>query len=252
MIRPSAPYPLVAFSCLLGLAAAACSSFQPAPTPLPNATATPAATATATLKPTFTRLPTSTPNLSATQAVDKMVSRLNDYVKAGYISSTDGSYSMLSDYSDSWAQIDYFQWFPTGRQPKDFILRTDMSWSTASDRAEPDSGCGFVFHETDQKDYYVVNLGLDGYVYSAIVRTYYESMGRGYYGKIDVPGEANFTLIVQGNRFDVLINDQFVKTYTGSQSTAASGGLGFTIMSGTNKGFGTRCEFKNVELWTLK
>src|SRR5688500_18327869 len=90
------------------------------PGAVPAATSTPeapAATATATPKPTSTPKPTATLDLAATQQVETFAMKAKDYFDLGYISSPDGSYDRLDEYEDSWAQIGWYQWLPTGYSP---------------------------------------------------------------------------------------------------------------------------------------
>jgi hypothetical protein len=66
----------------------------------------------------------------------------------------------------------------------------------------------------------------------------------------DEPVEADFTLIVKGISAYVLVDDVLVGEYTLSQSKNLRGGLGLTLLSGTNKDFGTRCEMTDIHVWT--
>ena len=62
-------------------------------------------------------------------------------------------------------------------------------------------------------------------------------------------GSAQFMLAVEGDRFTAYVNDQRVLTaHDGSLKT---GLLNYTLLSGTNRDYGTLCEMTNVELWTL-
>ena len=65
----------------------------------------------------------------------------------------------------------------------------------------------------------------------------------------DKPGEADFTLIVNGTYAYVLVNNEVIGEYTLSQSKILHGKLGLAVLSGTNKDFGTRCEMTNLHLW---
>ena len=61
--------------------------------------------------------------------------------------------------------------------------------------------------------------------------------------------EADFTLIVKGAYSYVLVNGELVGEYTLSQSRPLYGNVGLTLLSGTNKDYGTRCEMTNLHLW---
>lgn len=82
---------------------------------------------------------------------------------------------------------------------------------------------------------------------------------RGYYvGKTRGTGETNigdateadFTVIVNDYYSYVLINGEVVGEYSLSKSDPIDGKLGISILSGTNKDFGTRCTITNMHLWT--
>ena len=67
--------------------------------------------------------------------------------------------------------------------------------------------------------------------------------------KFDYPAEADFTLIVNGISAYVLVNGEMAGEYTLAQSRPSLGGLGLTVLSGTNKDYGTRCEMTDLRLW---
>lgn len=244
---------------LSALLLGACAPATPEPSPTPSATLAP--TLTATVTPTSTKTPTPTrtprpsptPNLAATAQYESMAAKVQEFADAGYIPSTKGAYKHLKAYSDDWAQIGWYSWAPVGYDvSNDFILRSDITWSSAS--KTPDlSGCGFVFRLQSNGDHYLFHLGTDGYIYAAnVIASNWADMGRGYYGKAQGDGSANITLIVQGNTFSVLIDDKLIKKYTGFQAKLTSGDLAYTVISGTNAGYGTRCSFANTDLWVIK
>jgi hypothetical protein len=254
-------YILIAILCttVLVLACAFSGVATPKPTETPAFTSTPAytatldPTATQTLRPTSTHRPTATPNLEATAQYESMVARVKEYHQANYVSTDAGKYRHLEDYSDAWAQIDWYQWLPIkGKAPNNFIVRSDIQWQSASKIAN-ESGCGFVFRLQENEDHYMIHVSIDGYVYAAIVHSgNFENMGRAKYGKTSIDGKAVLTLIVEGPTFSILIDDKLVKRYEGLKNDMLSGDLAYTIVSGTNKGYGTSCTFTHVDLWTIE
>jgi hypothetical protein len=68
----------------------------------------------------------------------------------------------------------------------------------------------------------------------------------------DQPVEADFTLILNDADAYVLIDEDLVGEYPLSQTKVLHGNLGLTLLSGTNKDFGTRCEMTNVHAWIAK
>ena len=220
----------------------------PTHTPQPTATEVPP---TATPKPTNTRtpLPTSTVNPS--------IGMMSDLAKKlhgeGHLTSTNGVYKRLPTYDESWAQINWFQWRPTGEETNAFVLRTDVSWDSASDTANHfNSGCGFVFNEQDPDNFYMVYLGLDGE--ANIIRFkggYYDAHWHKKYGKVGNPsGGAEFVLAVQDGKFTFLVDGEVAITVTDAKINGKK--LGLTINSGTNKDFGTHCRMENIDLWKLR
>jgi hypothetical protein len=218
----------------------------------PTATSTPAASATPKPKPTSTPKPTATHDLAATQQVEALGAKAKEYFDLGYISSAKGSYDKLEDYEDSWAQIGWYQWLPTGYSPTNFILTTDVAWKSASRTPDP-SGCGFVFRLQDNDDHYLSFISVDGYVYAwSSVGNVTKSMGRGYYGSAKQAGSARLTLIMEDDEYRILVDDKLIKTITGFAGKLSTGDIGFTLVSGTNKDYGTNCEFTNIELWSIE
>ncbi len=192
--------------------------------------------------------------MQATAQAQPLAARVAQLVAEGYLTRSAGEYTRLDDFADSWAQINWYQWLWTGYAPTDFVVRADFSWDSASDTANWfNSGCGFVFREASREnlDHYVVYLGLDGVVYFLKARLgVLSEVGSASAGKLDVPsGAAQFLLAVEGDRFTAYVNEQRVLTaHDGSNKT---GLLNYTLLSGTNRDYGTRCEMTNVELWTL-
>lgn len=62
--------------------------------------------------------------------------------------------------------------------------------------------------------------------------------------------EADFTLIVKGITAYALVDGELVGEYTLSQSRILQGDVGLSLLSGTNKDYGTKCEMTNIRIWT--
>lgn len=185
----------------------------------------------------------------ASDLADEVIKLLNN----NKISSSEGQYYLLEDFDKSWAQINWYQWWETGFDPSNFVIRSEIAWETASRTANWDSsGCGFVFREKDQNNHYFIFLALDGNVY---LKSYKNGnlveLGKGWVGHPDLPkGQATMTMAVDQDWITVMTNGKQVLRVKDKSFT--TGKLALTLVSGTNKDFGTRCQMTNLELWVLE
>jgi len=233
---------------------AACS---PTNANIPIATASPiVATPTKTEKPVSTLWPSATPNVIATQNYDDIFSDVQKYRDEGIISSTNGQYRGLDDYTTSIAKKGYLSYDYFGFTIKNFVYKAHVGWSTAGDTSDT-SGCGIVFAIDEKKDnnnYYGVVLDKKRIFFSSTYGGYYYDMGkvRGT-GKLDFgnPAQADLTLVIYDYKAFVYVDDEFIGEYVLSKDRALSGKFGFGIISGTNRDYGTRCEITNSRLWEL-
>lgn len=216
-------------------------------------TATPARATEAAAEAKATRQADATQiAVEATEAAQPMTEVVAQLMEDGYLTSSDGAFFALPDFVQSWAQLGWYRWWTTNYAPADFVIRANVAWRSASNTADWwTSGCGFVYRIKDNDDHYLSYLGLDGRAYFSVLRKgliYNESSAR--YGKLDTPdGEAQLMLVVQGSHFDFFVNDTHV--YGKVDKSFDDGRLAMTLLSGTNKGFGTNCAMRNVELWEL-
>ena len=187
-----------------------------------------------------------------TQAASSMYDEIAELAAYDYISSDKGTFIDLGEFSEEWAQINWYSWWKTGLFPTDFVIRADTSWDSASDNANWfNSGCGFVFRAEDNNNHYLVYLGLDGNVYfTRFYRGDWKMLGSSWYGNVDIPqGSASVMLVVEGDSFTFFVNGERVRTQI--DSAHKEGDLALTLLSGTNAGYGTRCTMENIELWII-
>jgi hypothetical protein len=128
-----------------------------------------------------------------------------------------------------------------------------FKWDSAL-RNSDTAGCGFIFGIQPNEDHYAVFLDR-AKVYFLITdrkvgfsRPITPTRGTGRV-KFDYPAEADFTLIVKNTSAFVLVDGEVVGEYTLAQSRPSRGEIGLSVLSGTNKDYGTRCEMTNLRLW---
>jgi hypothetical protein len=160
----------------------------------------------------------------------------------------------MKDFSESWAQINWFRWWTYDILLNDFVVHTSISWESAGKGANiATSGCGFVFWVDEEgENYYVAFLALDGNANlfrmqdGRLIR-----IGRGYYGKIDyMKGSAEMTVIAEGKKIQIFVNDE--KVFSRDNQKVFEGNIAYTLLSGINTDFGTRCTFADTDIWSLE
>jgi hypothetical protein len=189
----------------------------------------------------------------ATQQAQSMAEKIQKLLNEGVVASATGVYYRLADFDESWAKIDWYRWWPTRHTAEDFVITADTAWQSASDRANwQNSGCGFVFNLKDKDNHHLAFLGLDGFVrLERQLQGNYKLLALQKYGKVSIPkGEAKIMLVVYDKKISYYVNDQRVAS--AYDSSISVGNIALTLLSGTNKLYGTRCQMKNIELWIFK
>jgi hypothetical protein len=212
-----------------------------------------AQSANVTQAPSVQATPTLAVDTLATQKAQSFMGIVQQLLDEGIISAREGEYFRLEDFNESWAQLGYYQWWKTGHAAENFILSADIAWESASDRANwPEAGCGIVFSEDGESDHHLAYLSLDGFGRLAqISKGKWKTLASHRYGNLSVPsGNAKIMLVVYDQRINFYVNGQrVVNAYDGSLN---AGNVGLTLLSGTNKDFGTRCQMSNIDLFILK
>lgn len=247
---------LLSVPLILGFVLSACAAPAPEPTSTPLPTNTPQPTPTTTSTPTATPKPTKTPNLAATQHIEEFQAEAQSYFDQGFLTTADGNFKDVNDFRSDWAQLGWYQWELLSSEANDFYMSGHFKWQSAYKNADT-SGCGFVFSVQENGDHYAVFLDRSQVLFlvtdSALGYSKHVGTTRGTGRvKFDMPAEANFTVIVKGAYAYVLVNNEVVGEYTLSQSRPLTGRLGLTVLSGTNKDYGTRCEMTKLHFWTPK
>ena len=271
---------------LVCLAACVSQAPQPTVTPVPSniptETPTQTPTSTSTSTPTQTPTRTSTPNLSATakaatafaaaatssarmtaeaavtqKALEAENKIWNQLKEDGVVTMEKGALVTPSDFKMSWAQRNWYQWEPVAYNYKDFVILTHIQWESAAPLATSgNGGCGFVVRLIGTYTHMVVYLKVGN---SAELGG--QSKASGWYLKspswqlpklkttTEQKGEADFWVIAQKEKITVYIDG--VKSYTWFVSLLSSGDIGYTVLSGTNRDFGTWCKMANTRIWEL-
>jgi len=237
---------------------AAQSTPTPAPTNTPEPTATITFTPTNTPRPSPTPRPTRTPNIAATERIEGFNAEAQSYFDKGYVNTANGSIKEIDDFSYDWAQLGWYQWWMLDESVSDFFISAHVKWSSAFRNAD-ESGCGFIFAIQENGDHYAVFLDRSDIVFlnadqtAGYSRNVGKTRGTGFTrfdNPADTPVEADLAVIVKGAYAYVLVNNEVAGEYTLSQSRILKGDIGLSILSGTNRDYGTRCEMTDIHMWT--
>lgn len=186
--------------------------------------------------------------------MDDLKAEAQGYLDRGFLTSSDGKFREYDDFQVEWAQLNWYQWEPLTDTVSDFYLTAHFKWSSAYRNADI-SGCGFIFALQPNDDHYAVFLDRARILFimsnGSGTRELGKTRGSGTV-KFEDPAEADFALIVKDAYAYVLVNDEVISEFTLSHSQPLRGRLGLTVLSGTNKDYGTRCEMTNLHAWIPK
>ena len=243
---------------VMALAIVACSVGAPAPTATPVPTNTPVPPTDTPVPtaapPTDTPVPpTATPNAAATQRSEEIMSVLTGFLDDGFIDTTEGEAELLDDFKQEWAQLGWYKWWPVDGEYANFVFSAHFEWATANATPEV-SGCGIIFGLQENDDHYAVFLdkarilflmSRGSNVYN-VGKT--RGSGRANFGN---PAEADFAVAIKGQMAYVSVDGE-VTTYTLSQDQSSAGAFALTVLSGTNRDYGTRCTMTDAFVWMPK
>lgn len=218
-----------------------------------------------TIEPTSSRLQTTEPietNLApessatpefastTTAQAESMKQDLQKLLDKDLIQDVNGKYYRVQDLTGEWAKLGYYYWWPLDRKPTNFAIRADVKWEIASSSSNlSKAGCGFVFHEQGPDNLHFSFLSLDGFVRNIrMEKRVFTDLEANYAGKFKFPADSAKLMLVVENQWITFLVNNIVVIHI-QDSHLASGGLSMAVASGTNTGFGTRCQFQNVELW---
>ena len=191
----------------------------------------------------------------STAQAEEMSGLIQQLYDDGIIRQVDGAYLRLEDFDQSVAKINYLFTYPTNFEAENFVISSNIEWNSASDKANwPTSGCGFYYSNSNPDEFTLgeTSLRLDGF---AVVDRWTKGdakvLDANKSSNITVPdGQANLMVVVYEQRVAVYVNG--TKVVTAYDGLIEPGLLGFTVISGTNAGFGTRCKFSEIDLWIFE
>ena len=194
--------------------------------------------------------------MTATQRAEERSAEVQEYFDKGYVTTTEGRFTELDNFSDEYAYLGGYKPPLIVDSASDFFLSAHFRWSSALENSDT-AGCGFIFGLQPNFDHYAVFLD------RTKVEFRIRNLELGYSTRVKptrvtgqvnftYPADADFTLIVKGANAFVLVNGEVVSEYTLLQGRSVRGDLGLTVLSGTNKDYGTRCEMSNLHLWLPK
>lgn len=169
----------------------------------------------------------------------------------GVISTAEGKYYQLLDFEQTFSKTGWFKWWFTEYEAQNFLLRTEILWDSATmeEVSWPASGCGIAFGFIDVNNHFRVFLNLDGIVrLHRMINGEFTLLEVAYYGDLRLPaGHAQIIVIAENNWITIYVNNvQVMRVY---DENFSKGLIGQTVSSGTNTGFGTRCEMLDTGLW---
>ena len=161
-----------------------------------------------------------------------------------------GTYSDVEDYTDEWAQINWYQWNRFAKL-RNFVFSANVSWESAHERPNTFSaGCGLVFRENGTDNMLEVSLRMDGYVYMDGYRSGTPlSYPKAGYGSSQIKAAHQFVVVANGGTVTVYVDGVQEARWT-DVAIKDEGYMGLATMSGTNKDFGTRCKWKDIYFYT--
>lgn len=171
----------------------------------------------------------------------------------GTVGSTEGDFQVLNDLNEEMAMLNYFAHYETGYSGENFVFSSDIKWSVASMSSDFQwSGCGLMFGRQDNDNFDMTFVGLDG-MNSSVRWTNGKGtwLAQKHWGKPDLPeGSAKLMIAGYAQKFKVWINDTMVSSFYDSRYRP--GEIMYSVVSGTNKDYGIRCQMTNSKLFIFK
>jgi len=240
-------------------------TLEPTILPTEKIIPTPVETATSTEVPT--PLPSATENLlptvdpksiaitqaaKATADTQDMVNVIAKLYTDGIIHSTSGTFHSLPEFEGDWNDTGTYQKTDSGYNISNFVIKADAGWEVDGLQGNwSESGCGVIFREADDDNYYLVFWSLDGR--ARLMRKMSSGLvllGRSTIFDVDRNvGQAKVMIVAEDEWIRIYVNgvQKFEK-----RGDTKPGKMEFTVVSGNSKGYGTYCHMSNIGLWEIK
>ncbi len=136
------------------------------------------------------------------------------------------------------------------------MVTTHFEWQSAIRHPDP-AGCGWAFHKNGEDGYYFFvdkeYVWLISWDDSAQQGTRFGTTSGSPHGGMGNPADADVVLIVNELKAYVLVDNNFKGSYTlDSDFLTGKGDLAYTVVSGTNADYGTRCRITEAVLWEIE
>ena len=234
-----------------------CTS-SPVPSPLP----------TNTLEPSPTSAPSPTPEDQQESAAAEASQEMKDFIAKlnsdKIINTSEGTFYKLKNFEQTSNKVGVGNIIlaPTGRSPKQFILRSELSWAVDVGAAGADwAFCAplIAFYQKDSTVfYYTFAIGVGSPV--NLMRSAdgnITRINRGSSANLPTPdGKSKIAIVMYSNNIRLFVDEKIIDTaaYGGFASVGGDnpGALSLGMLSGNANGYGTRIALTNVELWEIK
>jgi len=191
----------------------------------------------------------------ATEQASDIYNVVQTLYDKGYISTTDGYYQKLPDFSGrlTGEYLFDFQNIPDS-YAEDFVLVLDMSWEIEDPATIwRSAGCGITFRMNDEwTDYYAYFLTLEEQINFGQVRAGRLQKYTSPWDDIDhMKDSATFIFIAEGSKIKAFNGNLELKDQRDA-AALVEGSFAFMFVAGSYVEPGTQCEFTNVDLWHIE
>lgn len=160
-----------------------------------------------------------------------------------------GRIQSFGSFEDEYPVMGSYQWFPVTTAER-FVFSANISWQSAFQAPTASlAGCGLVFGaDPETGDHLMASVRMDGHAYLSgnsfnKTRNYIDY----FFGYPTISGNVTLTVIETGEKVITYING--TRLGTRSDMVPFGNALGFSVLSGTNMGFGTKCNWSDIYLY---